>query len=128
MEQVLRVLNGAAVVPAFILLGVLILYLCRESVRRGLNPLGWFHLPPSMNLALAVFVLVAFLALRVATTWSWYLIGGKILTLQMTFAVAIVGIIVGLLCIIKAITAPDYGRWPWLATMMATIVLALVLI
>ncbi len=128
MAHLLEALNGAALLPVFLSLLFLGFYLSRESRRRGLGALNWFHLPPSMNLVFAMFVFNLGIAIRLATTFLWYLIGEKLAPLQFLFLVAIVLIIMGALCKIKALTDPEYGRGPWLAAILGTgVLLALLL-
>lgn len=128
ITRMLEILNGAALLPVTICLVLLGDYLSREAVRRGLHALDWWHLRPSMSLALAMFVFVSFVGMRYATTVVFYSIGQKVTPLAVLFGFAIVGMIIGLLCTIKAITEPDYGKMPWIAATMATLILVGVLI
>ena len=128
MARLLEILNGVALIPATILLLLMVRYLIAESVRRGLHSFSWFHLPPSMNLVLAMFFFDLAIMLRLIATFLWYLIGQRLFPIQMLFFVAIIGLIIGLLCKIRAITEPEYGRLPWFATMMVTIAVAATLL
>jgi len=128
MDRILAALNAAALVPAVVFLILASRYLIRESTRRGLHPLNWFNLPHSMNLALAMVIFDIFVILRLGTTVLWYMIGQKILPIELMFLVSIIGIIVGLLCKIRALTEPEYGRLPWLGSAVLTILAAVFLL
>ena len=128
MTRLLEALNGAAVLPGLILLVLLTKYFRREAIRRGLRPMAWFRLPPSMQLALALFIFDAGATLRLGTTWFWYLIGRRLVPMEMMFLLAILVMITGLLCKIRALTEPDYGRAPWLISTIVTGILAVLLL
>lgn len=128
MDRILAALNAAALVPAVVFLVLASRYLTRESTRRGLHPLNWFNLPHSMNLALAMVIFDIFVILRLGTTVLWYMIGQKIMPIDLLFLVSITGIIVGLLCKIRALTEPGYGRLPWLGSAVLTVIAAVFLL
>lgn len=128
ITRILEILNGAALMPVTICLVLLTTYLCREAVRRGLHALDWWHLPPSMSLALAMFVFVAFVGLRYLATVIFYSIGQQVQPLAILFVFSIIGMIIGLLCTIKAITEPEYGKMPWMVSVGATICIVAVMI
>lgn len=128
MARTLQALNAAALIPAVIFLVLASRYLIRESIRRGLHPLNWFNLPHSMNLALAMVIFDIFVILRLGTTVLWYMIGQKILPIELMFLVSVTGIIVGLLCKIRALTEPDYGKLPWLGSAVLTVLTAVFLL
>jgi hypothetical protein len=128
ITRVLEILNGAALLPVMICLFLLGSYISREAVRRGLHALDWWHLPPSMSLAFAMFIFVAFVGMRYAATVVFYSIGQRVAPLGVLFGFAIVGMIIGLLCTIKAITEPDYGKLPWMASTLATVCFMAVLL
>lgn len=121
MARTLQALNAAALIPAVIFLFLASRYLIRESIRRGLHPLNWFNLPYSMNLALAMVIFDIFVILRLGTTVLWYMLGQRITSIDLMFLVSILGIIVGLLCKIRALTEPDYGKLPWLGSAILTV-------
>lgn len=120
----LEILNGGAVTPELLCLVLLGIYLSRESRRRGLHALDWFALPPSMNLVLAMFIFDSGVWLRSITIWVWRRFFGAGDFSAMQTALLIVGgglIVVGSLCKIRALTAPDHGRAPWLLASIATL-------
>lgn len=121
----LEVLNGSAVVPEWIWLAILGNYLSMESKRRGLRFFDWLHLPPSMNLILAVFLFDAAIVTRSVVIWGWRRFdhAGDFGAVQ-TAALIISGIFImlGILCKIRALTHPDYGNGPWLAASAVTVV------
>jgi len=128
MARILAALNAAALVPTVVFLILASRYLIRESTRRGLHPLNWFNLPHSMNLALAMVIFDIFVILRLGTTVLWYMIGPKILPIELMFLISITGIIIGLLCKIRALTEPEYGRLPWLGSAVLTVLAAFFLL
>ena len=128
MAKLLEILNEIAVIPDLILVMLLAAYFCREARRRQLRSLDWLHLDEGMTFALATMVLVFFLALRFIATVLWYIIGQHLIPVQMIFLIAILGIISGLLCMIRAITKPYHGNIPWLVSIAATVLVAIVLL
>jgi hypothetical protein len=119
----LEILNGGAVTPEFIWLCLLAVYLSRESRRRGLRFFDWFHLPPSMNLILAIFIFDLSILTRSWVVWAWRRFddGGNFAAWQTT-ALVVSGafIVIGTLCKIRALTYPDHGNWPWLLSAQLT--------
>lgn len=120
----LEILNGGAVTPSLIWLCLLTVYLMKEAKRRDLHGIGaWLHLPPSMNLILAIYVCDAGVTLRSMLMWWWRHSGagelGAVKSWLMVGAVSL--IVVGFLCKIRALTSPDYGDWPWLLSWATTL-------
>src|SRR5258708_20127512 len=128
MARILGALNAAALIPAVIFLVLASRYLIRESIRRGLHPLNWFNLPHSMNLALAMVIFDIFVILRLGTTVLWYMLAQRIISINLLFLISIIGIIIGLLCKIRALTEPDYGNLPWLGSAILTVLAAVFLL
>lgn len=113
----LEILNGGAITPELIWMVLLARYLMTEAQRRGLNGFDWLHLPPSMNLILAVFICDAGVWLRSVTIWVWrrFLGSGDLSALQLgLLGLGGALIVVGYLCKIRAVTRPDKGNGPWL--------------
>lgn len=121
-ELFLEILNGGTVTPDLLWMVLLGHYLSRESKRRGLHALDWFHLPPSMNLVLAVFICDLGVWIRSATLWSWRYLGAGDFT-DVESALMILGgalIVLGYLCKIRALTEPDHGNMPWAVAAAST--------
>jgi len=120
----LELLNGAAIVPAIIVTVLLTRYLVKESHRRGLHGLDWFHLPAGMNLVLAMFLFNnAVLGERIIK-WAWRrFLGADDFGIAESGALIFCGalIVIGSLCKVRALTHPDFGNGPWL---MATAISA----
>jgi len=126
--EVLQALNGATVFPLIFCLMLLTRYLCKEALRRGLRLFQWHQLPPSMNLALAMFVLVIGIIVRLGTTWLWYAAGENLVPFYSLFGISNALIATGALCLIRAWTEPDHGALPWIYAIGFTILLFLVLL
>lgn len=112
----LEILNGGAITPELIWLSMLTVYLVREARRRGLHWFDWLHLPPSMNLILAIFITDAGVTLRSVTVWLWRRRGGGGDFSFFQSGLLIVGggmLVLGYLCKIRALTSPDHGDMPW---------------
>lgn len=114
----LEMLNGGAITPEFLWLVLLGIYLSRESQRRGLHWSDWFSLPPSMNLILAVFIADAGVWLRSLIVWNWRRTGAGEFNEAELLGLIVGGalIVLGFLCKIRAMTEPDHGPGPWLAS------------
>lgn len=126
----LEMLNGGAITPELIWMVMLGLYLSRESQRRNLRWFDWFHLPPSMNLILAVFICDAGVWLRSVIIWNWRR-GGAGEFNEMEVMGLIIGgtlIVGGYLCKIRAWTHPEYGNRPWLAAGIVSLIAIVALI
>lgn len=130
-ELPLELLNGAGMVLETCFLGLMVLYLLKETKRRGLGVADWIggRLPPSMNFALAVMVCDSGVWLRSIVVWSWrrFYDGGGFGNYQLAFlALGALAIVVGSLCKIRAITKPDHGNGPWLASAAAVLLFVVV--
>lgn len=120
----LEILNGASVTPESVWLVLLTVYLARESRRRGLRWFQWFHLPPSMDFMLAIFICDSGVLLRSIVVWAWRRSSADGFNHAETIGFIVSGtlIVLGFLCKVRAITAPDHGRGAWLASSAATVV------
>ena len=128
----LEILNGGAVTPEVIVLALLAIYLSKESRRRGLRTLDWFHLPPIMNFILAVFIYDTGVCLRSETVWIWRRFSGAGDFSAIEGGLLILGgalIVLGALCTVRALTHPDHGNRPWLvaSTLSAIAIMALII-
>lgn len=127
----LEILNGGAITPELMWLVLLSVYLVREAKRRGLHFLDWFHLPPSMNLILAIYICDLGVVMRSVTVWTWRRFGSAAdFTLMQSWLLIIGGglIVLGTLCKIRAITAPDHGDGPWFVAGALTLLVAAILV
>lgn len=129
-DLALELLNGSAVTPELLWLVMIGMYLSKEAKRRGLHALDWFSLPPSMNFMLAIFISDLGIWLKTFTVWLWRRSGaGPFNELEITLlAVSSVLILLGPLCKIRALTAPDHGRGPWLIALAWTVALAVAML
>ena len=119
VDKILQVLNDVALLPSIVCLFLFGTYFSRESRRRGLRALDWLHLPPSMNLGLAMFIFDIGICLRISAAWLWFFAGG-IIPVQLLYILANISILIGFFCKIRALTEPDYGPRPWLVVMILT--------
>lgn len=126
----LELLNGAGMVLEFCFIGLMLMYLWRETRRRGLAFADWIggKLPPSMNLAIAVVVCDCGVWVRTIVIWAWreFYGGGDFGNWQA--AALVLGallIVVGSLCKIRAVSKPDYGDGPWMLAAAATLAFVL---
>lgn len=126
----LEILNGGAVTPEIIWLLLLTVYLVKESQRRGLSAWDWLSLPPSMNLILAIYICDVGVYLRSITVWVWRINGGHEFSLVQSWLLVVGGglIVLGTLCKIRAIKAPDHGDGPWFVAGALTLLVAAILV
>jgi len=121
-----EVLNGGAITPEVLWLLLLGIYLYREARRRGLHGFDWFNLPPSMDLIVAVLISDLGVTIRSTTIWIWRkFYGAPPYFSDVQSTLLMVGaalIVVGFLCKIRAMTAPDHGDGPWLLATVSTVV------
>jgi hypothetical protein len=125
----LEVLNGSAITPELLLLLILTRYLMRTSREYGLSPLDWFHLPPHMDLILAMFICDIGLFARSVITWAWRFFGEGDFNSAQAAGLIAGGLLItiGLLCKIRALTYPNDGNTPWLLATAVTIVMTVAL-
>lgn len=124
----LELQNGGAMTPEVLWLILLGWYLVRESKRRGLRALDWFHLPPSMGLMLAFFVSDLGVCAKASTVWIWRRFYGAGDITGWMAAGLVAGsllIVIGALCKIRAVTEPDHGTLPWIVAATSTVVVML---
>ena len=117
----LELLNGGGIVIEACFILFLLMYLRKETLRRGIGIKEWYHfdLPPSMNLAVAVLVFDFGVFARTTVIWAWRKFYGAAEfnpNQIMLLSFAAVVIIVGGLCKIRAVSFPDYGHFPWVMT------------
>ena len=121
---ILETLNGAAIVPGVICTILFTRYMVKETHRRGLRGLDWFHLPPSMDLILAMFLFNSAVLGERVVKWIWRrFFGADDVNAGEAAGMILFGsvIIIASLCKIRALTRPDYGNGPWLVSVAATI-------
>ena|ERR1700679_972380 len=127
----LELLNGAGVAPEVICLALLAVYISKESRRRGLRWFHWLRLPPSMNLVLAIFIFDSGAVFRSLASWERrrfhdYTEFVSLLTTPLVVIGSIL-VVTGALCQIRALTSPDHGDGPWVASAVATIAVMVML-
>lgn len=129
-HDLFEMLNGSSVTPILLLQIWLIRYLAIESRKRGLRWWNWFHLPAHMDLVLAMFVFDTGVLARSFFSWAWRFFGaGDVNAAEMAGLIA--GgflIVLGALCKIRALTRPEGGNGPWLASAAATALAVAVLL
>jgi len=125
-----ELLSSSVPFPAAVWLTLLGIYLANESTRRGLHPLDWFNLPPSMNLIVAVFVGDAGDLIRAIGVLAWRRDGGSGEFSPFVTACFLVSgalVVMSMLCKIRAWTLPDHGHAPWLLTLAGGVLLVAIL-
>jgi hypothetical protein len=123
--RILENMNGAAIVPALICTWLFARYLLKEGKRREKRLFDWFHFPPGMDLVLAMVFFNTMVLGERMTKWVWRrFLGADDFRGVETFFMFLfgAGIVVALLCKIRALTKPDYGNGPWAWSAVATAV------
>lgn len=121
----LEMLNGVMIVPGAIVIGLLVRYLVKEALRRGLHGLDWIHFPAPMNLILSTFIVMVAVLGEKIVKWTWRrFLNVNDLGISESVTLIFFGalLVVGTLCKIRALTHPTYGNWPWLASSSATVI------
>jgi hypothetical protein len=127
----LELLNGAGAIIGISFLGLMARYLILESRRRHLRWRDWiFDLPPSMHLAVAIFVCDLGVSIRTSLIWYWRHFGDGNFTVgqMVTLGIGAAIIVIGSLCKIRSITKPDLGDGPWLLSLAAVVLFGLVIV
>jgi hypothetical protein len=126
--DVLEVSNGVWAIIALWLSVFLLYHLLTVRYQRkiiwGRFILG--RMPLSMQIAVGVLVIsVSIFVTRGIISWSRFKNGGN-LDLQVTetgfyFAGVLMGII-GFLCVLRTVSNPTFGKWPWMAAIVSALV------
>lgn len=127
----LEILNGGAITPGQIWLVMIAIYLSKEAKRRGLRAFDWFHLPPSMDFMLAVFIGDLGVEVKAIAVWVWrrFFDAGDFSVMQT--GLLMLGstlIVLGFLCKIRALTKPDCGNGPYLKAAAWTVGVVILLL
>lgn len=132
-EIFLEVTSGSGVVPLFILTLILINYIIRESYRRiqaGYD-VDWISPPPHIDFALAVLTLVVGVLINATVVWAWRRFFGGIdfnMLQKVLLGIGRTLTLFGSICIVRALTKPDYGDKPWIIAWAATIMAGVMMI
>lgn len=128
----LELLSGAGFLLEIFFLFVLAQYLRRECIRRGLGKIDMMMMrfPPSMNLAVALLTCDVGVTIRSFVIWEWRTFGGAYSSFHPAEIIGLAFggllIIIGGLCKIRSVTQPDMGSWPWVASLAAVSLFAIV--
>lgn len=126
----LELLNGGSMLLSVFFLVFLGVYLVREARSRKLTVGDWMlgRLPPSVNLAVAIFVFDFGTLIRANVIWVWRRFYDAADFGPVQVASLIIGaafMTFGALCKIRAVTRLNYGDWPWLAAGVAALLFLL---
>lgn len=120
--RLLEVSNGEWLIVCTSLSLFLIYHLVRVGSQRRIGWRRWlWNLPLSMQLAVGVLIISLGVGTRSALIWwgrfkygaplqginEWMLLWGTLLA------------ILGFMCVLRVITRPVFGHWPWVATLLA---------
>jgi hypothetical protein len=116
----LELLNGGNMLLSSFFLVFLAMYLVREARARKLALSDWMlgRLPPSVNLAVAIFVFDFGTLIRANVIWVWrtfYETADFGTAQALALATGAAFMVVGGLCKIRSVTRITFGDWPWLS-------------
>lgn len=125
-----ELLNGSSVAPILLLQAWMVRYLAIEARKRGLRWWSWLRLPAHMDLVLAMFVFDAGVLARSFVSWAWRFFGSADFSAAEAAGLVAGGALIalGALCKIRALTRPDSGNGPWLASAAVTALAVAVLL
>lgn len=129
-EFFLEISSGSGIVPEFICMVILIVYLGREANRRRFTWMNWLSPPPQMDFAIAICIFNLGVLTNSLTVWAWRRIfkaGDFSLAQLLSLGIGRTLIIFGAICMVRALTKPDLGDKPWYLTWLATVIAALML-
>jgi archaellum biogenesis protein FlaJ (TadC family) len=120
--QLLELGNGEWAIVCISLTFFLIYHLIAVGRMRRIGWRRWIcKLPLSMQLAQAFLVVTAFLAYRSASLWyDRATHGGQLTNLnEVSLLIGTAGATVGFMCVLRVVTKPVLGHWPWMITLGA---------
>lgn len=128
LNFVLETVNGVVAILTFFLLIFLTMYLFSELRRRHL---AWralmMSLPIGMSLALALYVEKVGALLTRVVVWVWRRLGaggagGPMSHVQLqAMLLGAVLMAIGLLMLIRVLSKPRFGNWPWIVSGCITV-------
>lgn len=129
-EFFLEISSGSGIVPELICVLILLAYLFKEAHRRRFKFKNWLNPPPQMDFAIAICIFNLGVLCNSLTVWTWRKIfkaANFSLTQLICLGAGRTLIIVGSICMVRALTKPDLGDRPWYLTWLATVIAAVTL-
>lgn len=134
LNFILETANGVVLILSFPLLMVLTIYLKRRFSHAPDHPVYQFKLavPSAVSLAVALYVDKLGMLLTRLSVWTWRQFGAGVSGGPMNEAqhhLLLVGTLlsaVGALWLIRVISRPMFGNWPWIASAVASIIYLIV--
>jgi hypothetical protein len=121
-RYLLEMANGLWTIILFYIVVFLAYHLVKVGVQRRLFWRGWIHQPTSVQLAVGVWVAsIGVLGTRYVTWYSRYENDGHISMTSFdtgSFVLCTVIGAAGFMCILRVITKPVLGHWPWVTAML----------
>jgi hypothetical protein len=127
-SDILEAGNGVWAVLALWLTGFMVFHVLMIRMQRRIR---WerlvfnFSLPLSVQIALGVLAVAGAIFLtRAAVWWARYKHSGEIDMLMPELAVYAGGVvlgIVGFLCILRTVSQPTFGHWPWVGALVSAV-------
>ena len=130
-EFFLEITSGSGIVPELTMMILLMTYLSKEARDRNLHFLDWPSLPPQMDLVIALLIFDSGILINSCMVWVWrrFLNAASFNITQSIFlGLGRTLILFGSICVVRALTKPDYGDRPWIITWFITIMAAILLI
>ena len=108
----------------------LVAHLFHVGNLREMRPRDWlYRMPSAMRLGMAVLALAAGIFVSRAAIWWWRITtGGDIKQFSAQNPILILGAVLGslgLIWIIRAVTWPRFGNWPWVIALISSVAYAL---
>ncbi|WP_187399363.1 hypothetical protein [Bradyrhizobium paxllaeri] len=123
----LEMINGTSVILIAVLLAFLVTYIKAELHRRDLSWRDLFDYPAGLSLALSITVAAFGFALTRGSLWVWRQFGSGEQMSEWQLHLALIGSAItslGILWMIRVLSRPRFGDWPWIAAGSATLLYA----
>lgn len=121
-HNILEVANGVWAIVALWLTVFLIYHLLLVKSQRSISWSRMFNLPLSMQLAVGTLVVSSAIFITRTIIWLSRHANNGLLSLQATDTIAFVSGtvlgIIGFLCILRTVTRPLLGHWPWIGALL----------
>lgn len=125
LDRLLELSNGLWTIVSVSLVIFLSYHLIKVSILRKITFRMWFfRLPLSMQLALGILIVALGIAMRSGQVWVDRLLHAGELSPSFgthTFVFGTLVAVTGFMCILRVLTRPMLGNWPWVVTTLVMV-------
>jgi hypothetical protein len=120
----LEIINGSISILTFFLLFFLVVYLISDLKREGFSVKVFFLMSTAVSLVVALFVEKLGALTTRTVIWIWRAHGGNLPFSTLEDILLVVGAVftaAGLVMMIRVLSRPRFGEWPWIVSSVAAL-------